>query len=94
MRSAILILIVDEQEDRRRLLARELSAEGFGAVHASTALGAFRIIEQQRPDLVVARDLSLGTLLAPLAEHVGSRCHELRGIWRHAPSRGQRVWRR
>lgn len=61
MKSAILILIVDEQETRGRLLERELSAEGFGVVHASTTRGALRIIEQQRPDLVVARDPSAGS---------------------------------
>lgn len=62
MRPALLVLIVDEQEDTRQLLARQLFAEGSVVSHASTAGEALCIIRQQRPDMVVAPDSLAGTL--------------------------------
>lgn len=54
-----LILVVDDDEDIRALLARTLGADGFHTVLASDAAGAIAAIASRPPDLVVL-DLVLG----------------------------------
>jgi two-component system, OmpR family, alkaline phosphatase synthesis response regulator PhoP len=55
------ILIVEDDPDLRRLWRLALSLEGFDVTEASDGVDALRIIEENRPDLVVL-DLGLPRL--------------------------------
>jgi len=52
------ILVVEDEDEARRLLARDLAAHGYGVSQAGTGAEALRAWEARRPDLVLL-DLGL-----------------------------------
>ena len=47
------ILIIDDEDDIRMLIAGILEDEGYNILHAATSDMALQIIEEQTPDLVI-----------------------------------------
>ena len=47
------ILVVDDEEDIRRLLADRLRLEGYQVAAASSGREALALVEQQPPDLII-----------------------------------------
>jgi len=47
------ILVVDDEEDLRRLLTESLRLEGFQLAAASNGREALALVEQQPPDLII-----------------------------------------
>lgn len=50
---ARLILVVDDEDDIRRMLMRLLSARGYRVLEADRGLAALRIVKEHTPDLIV-----------------------------------------
>ncbi len=47
------ILVVDDEEDLRRLLTESLAREGFQVVAARSGREALALVEQEPPDLII-----------------------------------------
>ncbi|MFH0883493.1 MAG: response regulator [bacterium] len=71
------ILIVDDEENLRKLVTHFLEREGYRVIDAMDALEAIRIVEHEKPDLIILDvsmpDMSGFQLAAMLREHPTTR---------------------
>jgi two-component system, cell cycle sensor histidine kinase and response regulator CckA len=67
------ILVVDDDQPVRVMLARLLRAQGYTVVQATSATDARKALEKQRPDLLISDIVMPGESGIDLRRHVANR---------------------
>ncbi|HXU23878.1 MAG TPA: response regulator [Tepidiformaceae bacterium] len=67
------ILVVDDDQPVRVMLARLLRAQGYTVVQATSATEARKVLERQRPDLLISDIVMPGESGIDLRRHVADR---------------------
>ncbi|MGH2632266.1 MAG: response regulator [Tepidiformaceae bacterium] len=68
-----MILVVDDDNPVRVMLARLLRTQGYTVVQATSALEARRVLEERRPDLLISDIVMPGESGIELRRHVAGR---------------------
>ena len=58
------ILVVEDDADNRRIVAKVLSGEGYEVIEVATGAEAVAAVHQQRPDLIIMDLPSYGVNIA------------------------------
>jgi len=74
--AAIKVLLVEDEEDIRRLIKRKLEAEGHIVTEAENGMSALRMIERDRPDIIL-----LDIMLPELDGY--EVCRKIKGDYRY-----------
>ncbi len=94
MTSAVLILVVEEHGDGGENLARNISMEGYCVVRARGTREALALIEQDRPDLIVAADVAGERLVGSLEGAAAHADCPIVAVGKHEPVPPSRFVRR
>ena len=70
------ILVVDDEENQRRLYAQELEAEGYEVIEAENGRSALEKVAAERPDIVIL-DICMPDMdgIEALGRILSSECH-------------------
>ncbi|KAA0241088.1 response regulator [bacterium] len=74
------ILLVDDDEPVRVMLARVLRTQGYVVLQAENAIAAYRVLEERKPDLIISDIVMPGESGIELRRNLAARWPEIPAI--------------